>query len=232
LLGRIHQAGFAVRYRLSADTWRILMRLEPAARRSPGRLPLVQAAATLNELVLDLAALSGMEMENMMRGHGWVFLDLGRRLERGLGLVRLLEAMVRCVDELELVLEPGMEMADSVMTYRRLYLAQPRLEGALDLLLWEAGNPRSVAFQVARLREHARGLPDGLNPEAAAGVRERVTALAERLEAARRGVAGAAGGALESGAVTGVLTAVSGGLAELSDQITQVYFSHVLPRLS
>jgi uncharacterized alpha-E superfamily protein len=76
LLGRIHFAAFSVRYRLSADTWRILNRLEPDARQRPGRLPLVVAASMLNALVLDLAAFNGMEMENMTRGHGWVFLGL------------------------------------------------------------------------------------------------------------------------------------------------------------
>ena len=54
LLGRIHFAAFSVRYRLSADTWRILNRLEPDARQRPGRLPLVFAASMLNTLVLDL----------------------------------------------------------------------------------------------------------------------------------------------------------------------------------
>ena len=31
-------------------------------------------------------------MENMTRGHGWRFLDFGRRLERGTNLVNLLRA--------------------------------------------------------------------------------------------------------------------------------------------
>ena len=47
------------------------------------------AGTLLNRLVLDLAAFSGMEMENMTRGHGWVFLDLGRRIERSIGIARL-----------------------------------------------------------------------------------------------------------------------------------------------
>ena len=53
------------------------------------------AGSVLNTLVHNLAAFSGMEMENMTRGHGWVFLDLGRRIERGIAVARLVEAVLR-----------------------------------------------------------------------------------------------------------------------------------------
>ena len=33
----------------------------------------------LNNLITSLAAFNGMEMENMTRGYGWRFLDMGRR---------------------------------------------------------------------------------------------------------------------------------------------------------
>ena len=48
-----------------------LGRLEVDARSRPGRLPLASATALIHNLVLDLAAFNGMEMENMTRGHGW-----------------------------------------------------------------------------------------------------------------------------------------------------------------
>ena len=32
-----------------------------------------------------------MEMENMTRGHGWRFLDIGRRLERSANIVTLIK---------------------------------------------------------------------------------------------------------------------------------------------
>ena len=35
-------------------------------------------------LIFQLAAFSGMEMENMTRGHAWRFLDIGRRIERAM----------------------------------------------------------------------------------------------------------------------------------------------------
>jgi uncharacterized circularly permuted ATP-grasp superfamily protein/uncharacterized alpha-E superfamily protein len=163
LLKRIHAASFSVRDRLSADTWRILNRLRFDAEPRPGHLPLVVAGSVLNTLVHDLAAFSGMEMENMTRGHGWVFLDLGRRIERGIAVARLVEAAFRGLGRRELLLEPLLEITDSVMTYRRRYFAEPRITGVLDLLLLDPSNPRAVAFQLAVLERHAAGLPAGRN---------------------------------------------------------------------
>ena len=80
---RIRHIISVVRDRFSDDTWRILNQLQTDSRTRPGRIPLANALALLNTLIVDLAAFSGMEMENMTRGHGWRFLDFGRRLERG-----------------------------------------------------------------------------------------------------------------------------------------------------
>jgi len=70
----------------------------------------------MHHLVFDLAAFSGMELENRTQGHGWRFLDVGRRVERGLFIVKLLRASVFMRDRSAAVLEPVLEIADSVMT--------------------------------------------------------------------------------------------------------------------
>ena len=49
---------------------------------------------TLHRLIFQLAAFSGMEMENMSRGHAWRFLDIGRRLERAINLIANVRAVV------------------------------------------------------------------------------------------------------------------------------------------
>src|SRR5439155_10915200 len=106
--------------------------------------------------------------ENMTRGRGWRFLDFGRRLERGLSVARLLHAAARVARPAGAVLEPVLEIADSLMTYRRQYFAGPRWSGVLELLLREDSNPRSFAFQVIFLRELAYALvvdPKSANPK-------------------------------------------------------------------
>src|SRR5213078_5041245 len=123
LLRQVRFIASTVRDRFSGDTWRILGRLEVDARSRPGRLQLASATALMHNLVLDLAAFNGMEMENMTRGRGWKFLDFGRRLERGLSVLKLLEAVAKVRTHSAAILEPVLEIADSVMTYRRQYFA-------------------------------------------------------------------------------------------------------------
>jgi uncharacterized circularly permuted ATP-grasp superfamily protein/uncharacterized alpha-E superfamily protein len=226
LFQRIHLAAFSVRDRLSADTWRILNRLEAEARFRGGHLPLVNAASALNTLVLQLAAFSGMEMENMTRGQGWTFLDCGRRIERATNLVELLRAALACPDELDLLLEPVLEVSDSVMTHRRRYFADLRPQTVLELLLTDKTNPRSLAFQLARLSVHAASLPPGVNPEGARQVQQAINALAQQtLEAAALRAAGTA-------ELNAALARYEQALAEVSDLLTQVYFSHTVPRVN
>ncbi len=85
----------AVRDRLSIDTWRILNQLHQDMRVRQGRIQFEEVLVYLNRIITDLAAFSGMEMENMTRGHGWRFLNLGRRLERSVNLIGVLRGAVR-----------------------------------------------------------------------------------------------------------------------------------------
>jgi len=228
LLGRIHFAAFSVRYRLSADTWRILNRLEPDARPRPGRLPLVFASSMLNTLVLELAAFSGMEMENMTRGHGWVFLDLGRRIERAVNLAQLLRAVLQVGGHTGRLLEPALEISDSVMTYRRRYFAEANASGMLELLLLEAGNPRSLIFQLVRIGEHARDLPSGAHRDGVAALRRRVGRLSTELQELDFA------GFDETPAAESVdfLEHVIIEMGGISGLLTQVFFSQVTPQVN
>ncbi len=229
LLKSIHTTSFSVRDRLSADTWRILNLLGADAGQRAGHLPLVFAGSALNTLVLDLAAFSGMEMENMTRGHGWAFLDFGRRIERGLSIARLAEAAIRVDAARELLLEPLLEIADSVITYRRRYFAEPRLAGVLDLLLLDSANPRALAFQLAVLVRHAASLPAGPNPEGVAELQRRFGQLADKLDCVRAEELAAPDRASETATW---LAGLAAELGSLSDLLTHIYFSHVLPRVS
>jgi uncharacterized alpha-E superfamily protein len=99
-------------------------------------------------MITDLAAFSGMEGESMTRGHGWLFLDIGRRLERSIGMTRLVRTAIEASPSHVAILEPLLEVADSSMTYRRRYFAEAQLPPVLDLLLADGTNPRALRFQL------------------------------------------------------------------------------------
>jgi uncharacterized alpha-E superfamily protein len=221
-----------LRDRFSADTWSILGRIQVIARAAPGRADAGEALALLNALIADLAAFSGMEMENMTRGHGWRLLDLGRRLERGINVVTLLEAALSLNSQGLAALDPVLEITDSVMTYRRRYFAAPQWPGVLDLLLADESNPRSLAFQAAALAEHASHLPNESSANGFLSPLEQVGILRDLLQKYDwQALAEQPQKVLEESAAA-VLDRCVGSLRAMSDSITHLYFSHAETRVS
>lgn len=158
----VHRLASIVRDRLSIDSFRILSTLEReiGSGRIPEHISLNEVLVQLNQLILLLSAFSGMGMESMTRGPSWRFLDMGRRIERAQHTVRMLRGtLVRKLGEPTPVIEAIMEIADSAMTYRARYLTSIQLAPALDLVMTDESNPRSVAFQLAALADHVKGLP-------------------------------------------------------------------------
>ncbi|HEY6077384.1 MAG TPA: circularly permuted type 2 ATP-grasp protein [Polyangiaceae bacterium] len=160
MLGRIHGLTLSVRSRLSRDAWHVLRRLtrsltglEAGSLTSPG-----VAIEALDQLIFGLAAVSGTTLDNMVRGHAWTFLDLGRRIERGAYIVALLQAFL-APGATRLHMEALLEVADSLLTYRARYLSSLQAPPVVDLLLTDTTNPRSVAYQVELAKDHLRRLP-------------------------------------------------------------------------
>ena len=162
-LNRATRAAAQVRDRLSSDLLRIVSQLGSLARASDrvawGYVSAADALAVLNSCILTLAALRGIEAENITRGPGWHFLSIGRRIERSVQLVELFRSIVVPVDpENWPSLEMLLEVADSSMTYRSRYFTVLQAAPVLDLLMNDEANPRSLAFQIKDLSRHCAGL--------------------------------------------------------------------------
>jgi uncharacterized circularly permuted ATP-grasp superfamily protein/uncharacterized alpha-E superfamily protein len=157
----LNNVAWVVRDRLSLDTWRILGRLMEELPGNGVRAPRAgEALALLNQLITSLAAFSGLATENMTRGQGWRFLDIGRRVERALNTFELLRSsLVIPIEPESAVLHAALEIADSAMTYRSRYGGDMQTPAVLDLLITDASNPRAAAFQCARLVRHIEDLP-------------------------------------------------------------------------
>ncbi|MBI2479184.1 MAG: alpha-E domain-containing protein [Planctomycetia bacterium] len=165
-----HKNATLVRDRLSLDSWRVLHRVERefelTAAKPQFEFGLAELLDLLNDLIGALATFDGLIGESMTRTPAWRFLELGRRLERSLhtiGLVQSLFAVSGASDAR--ALEAALEVADSIMTYRSRYLAGVNLAPVLDLLLTDETNPRSLLFQLEAISEHVEYLPrDGTQP--------------------------------------------------------------------
>lgn len=162
LLNRVEQTAWAVRDRLSLDTWRAIHALTATDGLPDADAAFEPSAARfyLDALVRRAAALSGLASENMTRGPNWLFLDLGRRLERAQHMAWLVRQAVGQADARETEhMRILLEIADSAMTYRSRYLNAFQLVPFVDLLLLDPQNPRSCAFQLTAIATHLRDLP-------------------------------------------------------------------------
>jgi uncharacterized circularly permuted ATP-grasp superfamily protein/uncharacterized alpha-E superfamily protein len=163
LRGMLHAAN-AVRNLLSSDTLRLindiqerLAQLEQTTDRD-----LANLQQPLNDLITALAALTGLLIESMMRGEAWMFLDIGRRLERALLLIALVRGtltMLRSAETESALLTTILGTCECFMAYRRGHNVTPEIVPALTLLLVNDANPRALMFQLVNIEKHIANLP-------------------------------------------------------------------------
>ncbi len=187
----------------------------------------------LDHLIMQLVAFSGLIAESMTREAGWRLLDIGRRLERGLGLIALLRAtLVPSMDETlrRRLMETVLVICDSLNTFRRRYHSYMHLPTVLELILMDQNHPRSLAYQLDCLQRHIADLPRGQRQERL-GEDERCI-LAAYTELRLADVVHLS--KIEEGeGVYQFLDELLAGQAEslwrLSDLLTSSYFSHSQP---
>lgn len=146
-----------IRDRLSLDSFQIISRLDYSVL-IPWANPRDRMGDTLlilNQMISLLSAFSGLASESMTRGPGWHFLDLGRRIERGQNLLRLIDNLLVPVHRnYRQLLQSMLDICDSSMTYRYRYLMSYEIGPVLDLLVVDQSNPRGLAFQFMQIVSH------------------------------------------------------------------------------
>ncbi len=149
LLNAARLIGAGSRERLSPDFSRLLDAPFPEAGRSEAKHIHLKAR---------FSAFAGMAAENMGRTAGWRFHDLGRRIERGISLTRLIAAFgndLASGEDLLMLLE----LCDVQISYRQRYSTGLALLQVRDLVGLDPYNPRSLAFQIAAIKDHLALLP-------------------------------------------------------------------------
>jgi len=159
LVRKARRTAAGMRERLSPDFWTLLLNLENGLT-DPNRRLLSEAGALqqVENALRNLAALAGLAQENMNRTAGWRFLDMGRRIERGINTCRFTRTLAHAqatTDDLDLLLD----LADSQITYRARYLVGLALAPVLDMVMLDPFNTRSMAFQIVTLKDHLAALP-------------------------------------------------------------------------
>ncbi|MFT4234898.1 MAG: circularly permuted type 2 ATP-grasp protein [Microbacterium sp.] len=158
-LHRLREAFMGVRDQLSDDTWRVFA----ATDRMSGSLrsdPLFPVSDAASRMLTGLLSLYGVTA-SMMRDDGWHAFEAGRHLERGMQVCTLVRASLPSIftDSADDALRRMLTAAESIVTYRRRYGGVDHPADALELLLGDPDNPRSLASTIDAVGEHLSALP-------------------------------------------------------------------------
>ena len=165
---RLGLAARAVRDQMSNDTWMVLAAVERALLHAPDSPPESRTegdaflSSTNNLALAGMLALSGVAAESMVQDVGWTMMDIGKRIERGLGLTALLRATlttVRSAGAEQTITESTLVACESSVIYRRRTLGKVSVAAVADLVLFDTENPRSLVYQLERLRADLKALP-------------------------------------------------------------------------
>ncbi|WP_229053737.1 circularly permuted type 2 ATP-grasp protein [Aeromicrobium sp. Leaf350] len=157
----LRDAAQAVRDQLSPDVWRVFGAIDRAAGTLADSALSHQVTDTAGRMLTAISALHGV-CDSMMRDDGWRMIMVGRAVERCQQVVRLLDGTVterRGIDVDRDVLTTVLMVAESAVTHRRRYRGYVRPAGVVELLMFDADNPRSISFNVDRAAELLRALP-------------------------------------------------------------------------
>jgi uncharacterized circularly permuted ATP-grasp superfamily protein/uncharacterized alpha-E superfamily protein len=222
---RLALAARGVRDQLSSDTWVVLAGVERAlAHNAEPPDSLAEADAVLataqSQTLVGMLTLAGVAAESMVQDVGWTMMDIGKRIERGLGLTALLNATlttVRAPAAERTVIESVLIATESAVIYRRRTAGQTSVAALAELMLFDATNPRSLVYQLERLRADLGDLPGSSGSSRPERMVAEIGTLLRRSSPADLELVSAAGRRKQ---LADLLTAVHAALRELAEVIT------------
>jgi uncharacterized circularly permuted ATP-grasp superfamily protein/uncharacterized alpha-E superfamily protein len=223
-------AARSVRDQMSNDTWMVLGGVERTLARHgeppSGRPADDTALADAQQRTLaGMLALSGMAAESMVQDAGWMMMDIGKRIERGVALTALLRATLtvrRRPGAEQTITESVLVACESSVIYRRRNLGQASVAAVAELLLFDASNPRSLVYQLERLKSHLRSLPGASGSSRPQRLVEEISTRLRRLDPEELEHTDDSGRRRELDDLLGGMNAA---LRELSDVITATQLS-------
>ncbi|WP_431239923.1 circularly permuted type 2 ATP-grasp protein [Mycolicibacterium aichiense] len=227
---RLGLAARSVRDQMSNDTWMVLGAVERALAEQAGsprgaRIDDTQLALAQQQTLAGMLALSGVAAESMVRDAGWTLMDIGKRIERGLALSALLRATlttVRSPDAEQTITESALVVCESSVIYRRRNLGRVSVAAVADLVLFDPENPRSLVYQLERLRSNLRLLPGSSGSSRPERLVDEISTRLRRLDPAELEHIDDEG---RRGELDGLLGGMHTALRDLSDVITRTQLS-------
>ena len=226
-LEAVYRNAESTRAHLSRDAWRDVGALHAAAvwKMPPEPHRALSLAGPVEDAIRHLAAFAGASHENMTRNYAWRFLELGRRIQRAMHVTAMFRALVTQAHDSEPAsLLALLHLCDSFFAYRSRYLTTPEATPAIDLLILDESNPRSLAFQVAAMEAVFDALPrltPYRNPEHRLTLR-----LLTDLRTSDAAILGEADAEGRRAALDALLGQAEESLDRVADLVAKAYFAH------
>ncbi|MGE0216033.1 circularly permuted type 2 ATP-grasp protein [Mycolicibacterium sp.] len=228
---RLGLAARSVRDQMSNDTWMVLSALERTLLHAPETPPESHAAgdaflaSTSTATLGGMLALSGVAAESMVHDVGWTMMDIGKRIERGVTLTALLRstmARARRPGAEQTIIESALTACESLVMFRRRNPGLVSVRGVAELVLFDAENPRSLVYQLDKLRSHLKSLPGSSGSSRPERMVEEIATRLRRIEPEELAEVDADGVRAE---LDGLLAGIHRDLRELSVVITATHLS-------
>ncbi len=135
---------------------------------APQELPgLQQADEALDNVAMQLSAVTGAQTDRMTRDAGWRLLTVGRLIERLVGHAVFLQAFC----EHDALQHPQgfdqlIDLFDSAITFRARFQRRLERPALMAMLVMDETNPRALACVLRRLRTELGKLPERGNSQA------------------------------------------------------------------
>jgi uncharacterized circularly permuted ATP-grasp superfamily protein/uncharacterized alpha-E superfamily protein len=221
-LARVGQLTETVRDRLTDDMYATFTHMLREAQSACAQATsLDRLGHAMNAVMRFAAAVAGVAAENMVRGGGWLFLDLGRRIERAQEIcAEVAFALEQPVARIEGGLRLALELCDSAITYRSRYLTVLQPGPVLDLVLADTSNPRALCFQLSGMCTRLTDIIGAEDPliDDTAALRAQTQALVDALDASPDPVG-------EAVRLPERLREIEADVSLLSDRINRRYFA-------
>jgi uncharacterized circularly permuted ATP-grasp superfamily protein/uncharacterized alpha-E superfamily protein len=222
---RLALAARGVRDQLSSDTWGVLAGVERAlAHKAEPPDSLAEADAVLataqSQTLVGMLTLAGVAAESMVQDVGWTMMDIGKRIERGLALTALLNATLTTVlapAAERTVIESALIAMESAVIYRRRTAGQVSVAALAELMLFDATNPRSLVYQLERLRTDLGHLPGSSGSSRPERMVAEIATLLRRSSPAELAAVSATGRRKQ---LADLLTGIHAALRELAEVLT------------
>jgi uncharacterized alpha-E superfamily protein len=230
-LGALQSAAFSVRERLALEQWTLVassateFAAATASTTQGETVSRQQALRALQQLSTQIMAMTGAQADRMTRDDGWRLLSIGRQVER---MSTLAEALAEAFTTGTLSNDTGFGLVlgffDSTITYRARYQQQRDPTALMTLLALDNDNPRSLAWITQTLQARVAKL-EGIP-------RDTLPLLLQKRSLPHQWHAGHFSTALDAYAqgdateISALLEAVVNDAAEISDALSQRYFTH------